>query len=122
MKKIAILLIAIIVSFSTVLTSCEAVKNTNQAQRGAGIGVVLGGVLGVIDFRLGVRGFVVFLERAIHVDGADFETLREGPGGERESRKNGNEDKLFHRCEVRQVVGMALDCKCHLSFKIGSQR
>ena len=48
MKKIAILFLAITVSFSTILTSCEAVKNTNQTQRGAGIGAVLGGVLGAV--------------------------------------------------------------------------
>ncbi|MBC7641426.1 MAG: OmpA family protein [Flavobacterium sp.] len=48
MKKIAIYFTAIILSLSTVLTSCEAVKNTNQAQRGAGIGVIAGGLLGAV--------------------------------------------------------------------------
>lgn len=48
MKKIAIYFTAVILSLSTVLTSCEAVKNTNQAQRGAGIGVIAGGLLGAV--------------------------------------------------------------------------
>ncbi|MBC7641658.1 MAG: OmpA family protein [Flavobacterium sp.] len=48
MKKIAIYITGIILSLSTVFTSCEAVKNTNQAQRGAGIGVVAGGLLGAV--------------------------------------------------------------------------
>lgn len=48
MKKIAIYFTAAILSLSTVLTSCEAVKNTNQAQRGAGIGVIAGGLLGAV--------------------------------------------------------------------------
>ena len=47
MKKISIFLLAVMIGFST-LTSCEAVKNTNQTQRGAGIGAVLGGVLGAV--------------------------------------------------------------------------
>lgn len=33
---------------STVFTSCEAVKNTNNTQRGAGIGVAAGAVLGAV--------------------------------------------------------------------------
>lgn len=48
MKKISIYLLAVILSLSTVLTSCEAVKNTNQTQRGAGIGVIAGGLLGAV--------------------------------------------------------------------------
>ena len=48
MKKITILALASIMILSSVFTSCEAVKNTNNTQRGAGIGAVAGGVLGAV--------------------------------------------------------------------------
>ena len=48
MKKIAIYITAVVLSLSTFLTSCEAVKNTNGTQRGAGIGVIAGGLLGAV--------------------------------------------------------------------------
>jgi len=67
-------------------------------------------------------GLVVFLKGPIHVDGADFHGLRENSAGERKRGKNSDEDKLFHRCKVRLVIGMGLECKCHLSFKIGNRR
>lgn len=50
MKKITILFLSSIVAFSTVFTSCEAIKNTSKTQRGVAIGAaggaILGGVLG----------------------------------------------------------------------------
>lgn len=48
MKKYTIYALITVLSFGTVLTSCEAVKNTNNTQRGAGIGAVAGGVLGAV--------------------------------------------------------------------------
>lgn len=48
MKKFAIYLIASIFTLGTVLTGCEAAKNTNKTQRGAVIGTVAGGVLGAV--------------------------------------------------------------------------
>ncbi len=47
-KKITYLSFAFLMLLSTVFTSCDAVKNTNQSQRGAGIGVVAGGLIGAI--------------------------------------------------------------------------
>ena len=46
MKKISIVAIATIMVMGSMFTSCEAIKNTNQTQRGAGIGAVAGAVLG----------------------------------------------------------------------------
>lgn len=48
MKKISIVAIALIMTMSTVFTSCDAVKNTNKTQRGAGIGAVGGALIGGI--------------------------------------------------------------------------
>ncbi len=48
MKKITLYTLITVLTFGTVLTSCEAVKNTNNTQRGAGIGAVAGGVLGAV--------------------------------------------------------------------------
>lgn len=48
MKKITLLGLAIVLTFSTFITSCDAVKNTNNTQRGAGIGVAAGAVLGAV--------------------------------------------------------------------------
>ena len=50
MKKLGIYSIAAMFAIGSLFTSCEAVKNTNNTQRGAGIGAasgaVIGGVLG----------------------------------------------------------------------------
>lgn len=50
MKKMSVYSLAIMFLFGMLLTSCEAIKNTNQTQRGAAAGAaggaVLGGVLG----------------------------------------------------------------------------
>ena len=48
MKKYSIGILGGLMLFSTVFTSCEAVKNTNNTQRGAGIGVAAGAVLGAV--------------------------------------------------------------------------
>ena len=48
MKKISILSLAGLFVISSVFTSCDAVKNTNQTQRGAGIGAAAGAVLGAV--------------------------------------------------------------------------
>jgi outer membrane protein OmpA-like peptidoglycan-associated protein len=48
MKKFTIYVIAIAFTLGTVLTGCEAAKNTNKTQRGAAIGAVAGGVLGAV--------------------------------------------------------------------------
>ena len=46
MKKISIVAMAAIMIIGSMFTSCEAIKNTNKTQRGAGIGAVAGAVLG----------------------------------------------------------------------------
>jgi outer membrane protein OmpA-like peptidoglycan-associated protein len=48
MKKITSISLAVIMLASMLFTSCDAVKNTNKAQRGAGIGAVAGGLLGAV--------------------------------------------------------------------------
>lgn len=48
MKKITLLSLALIFTFGSLVTSCEAVKNTNNTQRGAGIGVAAGAILGAV--------------------------------------------------------------------------
>lgn len=48
MKKITILGLSSLLVLSMFFTGCEAVKNTNNTQRGAGIGAVAGGVLGAV--------------------------------------------------------------------------
>ena len=48
MKKITIIGLVFIMMIGSFLTSCDAVKNTNNTQRGAGIGAVAGGVLGAV--------------------------------------------------------------------------
>lgn len=48
MKKGTIYFLVSVFAFSIIFTSCEAVKNTNNTQRGAGIGAVAGGVLGAV--------------------------------------------------------------------------
>jgi len=46
MKKITIYFLVSTFVFGTILTGCEATKNTNKTQRGAGIGAVAGAILG----------------------------------------------------------------------------
>jgi outer membrane protein OmpA-like peptidoglycan-associated protein len=48
MKKFSILTLALVMSIGTLFTSCEALKNTNNTQRGAGIGAASGAVIGAI--------------------------------------------------------------------------
>lgn len=48
MKKISILSLAVLFLVGSLTSSCEAVKNTNKTQRGAGIGAVAGGILGAV--------------------------------------------------------------------------
>ena len=48
MKKTSTILVASLLLLSTIFTSCEAVKNTNNTQRGAAIGAVGGAVIGGI--------------------------------------------------------------------------
>jgi outer membrane protein OmpA-like peptidoglycan-associated protein len=48
MRKYTIYLIATAFTLSSVLTGCEAAKNSNKTQRGAAIGVLAGGVLGAV--------------------------------------------------------------------------
>lgn len=48
MKKISILSLAVLFLVGSITSSCEAVKNTNKTQRGAGIGAVAGGILGAV--------------------------------------------------------------------------
>ena len=48
MKKFSVILLGGLMLFSSVFTSCEAVKNTNNTQRGAAIGAVGGAVIGGI--------------------------------------------------------------------------
>ncbi|WP_298156868.1 OmpA family protein [Flavobacterium sp.] len=46
MKKLSIVALAMVMMSSPLFTSCEAAKNTNNAQRGAAIGAVGGAILG----------------------------------------------------------------------------
>ena len=48
MKNTSTILVAILMLLSTLITSCEAVKNTNNTQRGAAIGAIGGAVIGGI--------------------------------------------------------------------------
>ncbi len=48
MRKISILILALVMTSSSVFTGCDSLKNTNNAQRGAGIGAVGGAVIGGI--------------------------------------------------------------------------
>jgi outer membrane protein OmpA-like peptidoglycan-associated protein len=48
MNKFSIIALALVMSMGTVFTSCEALKNTNNTQRGAGIGAASGAVIGAI--------------------------------------------------------------------------
>lgn len=57
MKKIAILGLSSLFVLSGLFTSCDAVKNTNKTQRGAGIGAVSGALIGgILGNNLGKGG------------------------------------------------------------------
>ncbi len=57
MKKFSIIIGIVVLALSTVFTSCEAAKNTNKTQRGAGIGAVGGAILGgVLGNNIGKGG------------------------------------------------------------------
>ncbi|GGC79262.1 membrane protein [Flavobacterium lutivivi] len=57
MKNFKVLFLAGLMLFSTIFTSCEAVKNTNNTQRGAAIGAVGGAVIGgILGNNLGKGG------------------------------------------------------------------
>ncbi|MGA9637366.1 OmpA family protein [Flavobacterium sp.] len=57
MKNITVIVLALMMTMGSLFTSCEAVKNTNNTQRGAGIGVLAGAVLGgVLGNNLGKGG------------------------------------------------------------------
>lgn len=57
MKKITILALVFVLTIGSVFTSCESLKNTNNAQRGAGIGAVGGAVIGgILGNNLGKGG------------------------------------------------------------------
>jgi outer membrane protein OmpA-like peptidoglycan-associated protein len=57
MKKISVVTIATMMVIGSIFTSCDALKNTNKKQRGAGIGAVAGAVIGgVLGNNLGKGG------------------------------------------------------------------
>jgi outer membrane protein OmpA-like peptidoglycan-associated protein len=88
MKNTAIYILAFTFTLGTVLTGCEAAKNSNKTQRGAVIGTVAGGVLGaVIGNNVGkggngalgaVIGGVVGGEIKTALPGAQVERVGEG--------------------------------------------
>ncbi len=47
-QKITIMILVVSFSFGSLLTSCDAAKNTNKTQRGAAIGAVAGSLLGAV--------------------------------------------------------------------------
>jgi outer membrane protein OmpA-like peptidoglycan-associated protein len=57
MKNFTIITLAILLSMGSVFTSCESIKNANNSQKGAGIGVLAGAVIGgVLGNNLGKGG------------------------------------------------------------------
>jgi outer membrane protein OmpA-like peptidoglycan-associated protein len=57
MKKITIIALVFVFTIGSVFTSCESLKNTNNTQRGAGIGAVGGAVIGgILGNNLGKGG------------------------------------------------------------------
>ena len=57
MKKASTILVLSLMLLSTIFTSCEAVKNTNNTQRGAAIGAIGGAVIGgILGNNLGKGG------------------------------------------------------------------
>ncbi|WP_396178261.1 OmpA family protein [Flavobacterium sp.] len=56
-NKISVVALAVLMLIGTTFTSCDAVKNSNNTQKGAGIGAVAGAVLGgVLGNNLGKGG------------------------------------------------------------------
>ena len=56
-NRISVVALAALMLIGSSLTSCEAVKNSNNTQKGAGIGAVAGAVLGgVLGNNLGKGG------------------------------------------------------------------
>lgn len=57
MKNITLITLSLIMTIGSIFTSCESLKNTNNTQRGAGIGAVAGAVIGgVLGNNLGKGG------------------------------------------------------------------
>lgn len=57
MKKLAIVALAALTMAGSILTGCEAAKNTNKTQRGAGIGAAAGAIIGgVLGNNIGKGG------------------------------------------------------------------
>lgn len=57
MRKISIVALAFLMTIGSVFTSCEAVKNSNNTQKGVGIGAVGGAILGgVLGNNIGKGG------------------------------------------------------------------
>ena len=57
MKNITVIALALMMTMGSMFTSCESIKNTNNTQKGAGIGVLAGAVLGgVLGNNLGKGG------------------------------------------------------------------
>lgn len=57
MKKISIVALAALMMVGSILTGCEAAKNTNKTQRGAGIGAAAGAIIGgVLGNNIGKGG------------------------------------------------------------------
>jgi outer membrane protein OmpA-like peptidoglycan-associated protein len=57
MKNISIVVLTLVLSIGTLFTSCEALKNTNNTQRGAGIGAASGAIIGgILGNNLGKGG------------------------------------------------------------------
>lgn len=48
MKNLTLYALALLLTFSTVFTGCNAVKNSNNTQKGVAIGAAAGGVLGAV--------------------------------------------------------------------------
>ena len=57
MKKVTVIVLALVLTTSSLFVSCEAAKNTNKTQRGAAIGAVGGAILGgVLGNNIGKGG------------------------------------------------------------------
>ena len=57
MKNITVIALALMMTMGSMFTSCDSVKNANNTQKGAGIGVLAGAVLGgVLGNNLGKGG------------------------------------------------------------------
>ena len=63
MKKISILGLSSLFLLATLFTSCESLKNANNTQKGAGIGVGAGAIIGgLIDLEQETPRLVLLLE------------------------------------------------------------